>query len=193
MKLSPRALGVLVAILAFLLDQGVKTLFLQRFGFAHMAPDEAIAVGPFFNLVMVWNKGVSFGLFPADSAAGRLFLIGFSVLVVGALGYWLSQAKDRLTAIGIGLVIGGALGNVLDRFRFGAVADFFHLHAFGYDWYVFNVADAGIVAGVILLLYESVLGQGQLRSGPRPAATGSPDPVAKLGGSGPTSESGPTK
>jgi signal peptidase II len=170
---APRRLGLLVAVLAFILDQGQKLLFLKGLGFAHMAPNETIEVLPFFNLVMVWNNGVSFGLFPADSEAGRLFLIGFSVAVVLALAFWLSQTRDRLTAIGIGLVIGGALGNVLDRLRFGAVADFFHLHAFGYDWYVFNVADAGIVAGVGLLLYESLIGQGQQArgTGSTPAST----------------------
>jgi signal peptidase II len=169
---NPLTLGIAVAVFAFVLDQMVKGLFLYGFGFAGMGAGEAIRVGPFFNLVMVWNKGVSFGLFPADSAAGRVFLICFSIAVVTALAFWLSRNKDRLTAIGIGLVIGGALGNVLDRARFGAVADFFHLHGFGYDWYVFNVADAGIVAGVGLLLYESLLGQGQpgRKAGQAPAS-----------------------
>jgi signal peptidase II len=157
---NPRVLGLLAAIATFAFDQAVKVTFLFSLGFAQMHPGEAIRVGPFFNLVMVWNKGVSFGLFAADSTLGRLFLLGFSAIVVAGLCYWLIAGKG-LTALiggGLGLVIGGALGNILDRLLYGAVADFFHLHAFGYDWYVFNIADAAIVGGVGLLLYESLLG-----------------------------------
>ena len=155
----PQRLGLMAAIGIFVLDQAVKLYFLFGLGFAGMRPGEAIPVGPFFNLVMVWNKGVSFGLFAADSVAGRIFLLSFSALVVAGLIYWLLKTKELMSVIGIGFVIGGALGNMLDRLRYGAVADFFHLHAFGYDWYVFNIADAAIVAGVGLLLYESLLGR----------------------------------
>lgn len=167
---KPLTTGLSAAAITFALDQGIKTYLLTTLGFAHRGPGDAITLGPFLNLVMVWNKGVSFGLFPADSMAGRVFLLTFASGVVGGLTYWLTRTRDALSVIGIGLVIGGALGNMLDRLRFGAVADFFHLHAFGYNWYVFNVADAAIVAGVGLLLYESLLGQGQHGStskGPR--------------------------
>ena len=162
---SPRWTGASVALVTFLLDQAVKLYFLYGLGFAGRVPGEAIRVGPFFNLVMVWNRGVSFGLFPADSLASRAFLLVFSGAIVLGLAFWLSKLRTLtegtglLSGLGIGLVIGGALGNMLDRLRYGAVADFFHLHAFGYDWYVFNVADAAIVAGVGLLLYESLLGR----------------------------------
>lgn len=157
-----RLLGIGIAVLAFVLDQGSKLFLMEGLGFADKPLGmPIITVTPFFDLMMVHNPGVSFGLFPATGVGGWLFLIGFSVTIVAALGYWLWRNDDWLTATGIGLIIGGALGNVLDRFRFGWVADFFHLHAFGYDWYVFNVADAGIVAGVGLLLYESLLGSGQ--------------------------------
>lgn len=165
-----RALGFVTALLAIVIDQAVKAYFLFGApGFATCAPCrmaferchicDPIVVLPFLNLTMVWNRGVSFGLFPADSAAGRWFLITFSVVVVAGLAVWLWQTRERLVGIGIGLVIGGALGNVVDRVRFGAVADFFHFHAFGYDWYVFNVADAAIVVGVAVLVYESVFGE----------------------------------
>ena len=167
---SPRGAGASLALATFLLDQSVKLYFHYGLGFAGWQPGQAIRVGPFFNLVMVWNRGVSFGLFPADGAADRIFLLAFSGAIVTGLAVWLwtlkGVSKDaaqggaaRLTGLGIGLVIGGALGNMLDRLRYGAVADFFHLHAFGYDWYVFNIADAAIVAGVGLLLYESLLGR----------------------------------
>jgi signal peptidase II len=75
---------------------------------------------------------------------------------------WLLRTADRLVAVAIGLVIGGALGNAIDRHLYGAVADFFRLHAFGYQWYVFNLADVAIVAGVALLLYDSFNGKGKL-------------------------------
>ncbi len=166
----PNVLGLIVALVAIAVDQAVKAYFLFAGPyFAACAPCrvateachicDPIRMLPVLNLTMVWNQGVSFGLFPADSAAGLWFLIGFSLVVVAGLSVWLWQARDRLVALGIGLVIGGALGNVVDRVRFGAVADFFHFHAFGYDWYVFNVADAAIVVGVAFLLYESIFGE----------------------------------
>lgn len=165
MTLNARALGLWVAGLAFVLDQAVKLILLEGFDFKSMAPHEGFRVTPFFNLVMVWNPGVSFGLFPAQSLFGRLFLLGFSAAVVAFLVWWLWRTVDRLLALGIGLVVGGALGNMVDRVRFGAVADFFHFHAFGYDWYVFNVADAAIVVGVGLLIYESLFRQERTRKG----------------------------
>ena len=180
---APRRLGFIVAALAIVLDQASKA-FLLFAGpqFANCAPCrtgsgvchicEPIALLPVLNLTMVWNRGVSFGLFPADSLGGRLFLIVFSLLVVVGLTVWLWRARGVLVPLGIGLVIGGALGNVIDRARFGAVADFFHFHAFGYDWYVFNVADAAIVVGVAVLIYESVFGE---RSGQQAQARGSSD------------------
>jgi signal peptidase II len=153
---NPKVLGLAAAVATVFIDQASKLYFLFVLGFFEMRPGEVIAVGPFLNLVMVWNKGVSFGLFPAESEAGRLFLLSFSALMVAGLVYWLLRTTGLITAIGIGMVIGGALGNILDRLRYGAVADFFHLHAYGHSWYVFNVADAAIVAGVGLLLYESL-------------------------------------
>lgn len=141
---------------ALALDQLTKFFLLETLGLAAMGEGGSYRITSFFNIVMAWNQGVSFGLFPAGSAAGRAILASFSFCVVIALGVWLFRAADRLVAVGIGLIIGGALGNVLDRLRFGAVADFFDFHAFGYHWYVFNVADAAIVIGVGLLVFESL-------------------------------------
>jgi signal peptidase II len=157
LELSPRDWGLLAAALALILDQGSKMLMLYGLGFVRMLPGQAIPVLPFFNLVMVWNPGVSYGLFPASGPAGTAILALFSLFAVAALGWWL-WISDRLTlTLGLGLVIGGALGNLIDRLVYGKVADFFHFYGLGYDWYVFNVADAAITFGVIALLYDALL------------------------------------
>ena len=155
--MTPRDTGLLAAAIALLADQGSKLLLLYGFGFAHMSPGQEVFLLPFFNLVMVWNPGVSYGLFPASGPVGTAFLALFSLAAVAALGWWLWRAARPALAVGLGLVIGGALGNLIDRLIYGAVADFFHFHAFGYDWYVFNLADASICFGVMALLYDALL------------------------------------
>ncbi len=114
-----------------------------------------ITVTPFFDLVLVWNPGISYGLFKQNSDAGRWVLIGFAVAAATALTYWLAQLQTRMAAASVGLIIGGALGNAIDRVHYGAVADFFSFHVSGFNWYVFNLADVAIVAGVVGLLYNS--------------------------------------
>jgi signal peptidase II len=157
LDLSPRDWGIVAAAIALILDQGTKLLMLYGLGFAAMGPGENIAVLPFFNLVMVWNPGVSYGLFPASSPAGSAMLALFSVAAVAALSWWLWVSERLTLTVGLGLVIGGALGNLIDRLVHGKVADFFHFYGLGYDWYVFNVADAAITFGVIALLYDALL------------------------------------
>jgi signal peptidase II len=152
--LRPRDLGGVAAALALIADQGSKLLLLYAAGFARMAPGDAIPVLPFFNLVMVWNPGISYGLFPASSRVGTAILVMFSVGAVLGLGYWLWGLTSRSLAIGVGFVIGGALGNLIDRLLYGRVADFFHFYGFGYDWYVFNVADIAITLGAVAIIYE---------------------------------------
>lgn len=155
--LTARDWGLVAAAIALLLDQGTKLLLLYSFGFAAMRPGDAVTVLPFFDLTMVWNPGVSYGLFPAHGWMGSLFLGLFSLLAVAGLSWWLWRAHRPALTVGLGLVIGGAIGNLVDRLIYGAVADFFHFHAFGYDWYVFNVADAAITFGVMALLYDALL------------------------------------
>jgi len=155
--LSPRDWGLVAAAIALILDQGTKLLMLYSFGFADMASDDKVPVLPFFNLVMVWNPGVSYGLFPASSPLGSAVLALFSIVAVVALGWWLWVSERLTLTVGLGLVIGGALGNLIDRLIHGKVADFFHFYGLGYDWYVFNVADAAITFGVIALLYDALL------------------------------------
>lgn len=155
--MTPRDWGLVSAAAALALDQGSKLLMLYVFGFYYMTPVQHVNVLPFFNLVMVWNPGVSYGLFPAHGWVGTALLAAFSLAAVAALGWWLWQATRRPLTIGLGLVIGGALGNLIDRLIYGKVADFFHFYALGYDWYVFNVADCAITFGVAALLYDALL------------------------------------
>jgi signal peptidase II len=168
MKLHLRLVGVSAAALAFAADQISKYWMIQVFDIASRQP---IRVTPFLDLVMAWNPGVSYSLLTADGPLGRWALLGLAALAVGVLGAWLWRAPDHLTAVALGLVIGGALGNALDRWSYGAVADFFYLHTTlpvgPLANYVFNVADSAIVAGVALLLYESLR--------PRPAVKAPPD------------------
>jgi signal peptidase II len=155
MKLQPREVGLIAAALSLAADQGSKLYMLYGAGFAHMPPGASIPVLPFFNLVMVWNPGISYGLLPASSPLGRAALIALSLAAVLGLGYWLWSTTSRALAVGFGLVIGGAIGNnLIDRVIYGRVADFFHFYGFGYDWYVFNIADLAITLGAVAIIYD---------------------------------------
>ena len=151
--LQPREVGLMAAALALVVDQASKLFLLYEVGFAR--PGAApVPVLPFFNLVMVWNPGISYGLFPA-SGLGTALLIGLSVVAVVVLGWLLWRSTSWALAIGYGLIIGGALGNnLVDRLVYGKVADFFHFYGFGYDWYIFNIADVAITLGAIAILYD---------------------------------------
>lgn len=111
-------------------------------------------ISDFFNLVMVWNRGISFGMLQSGET-GRWLLVIFSALVCLGLGVWLRRQTHRLPTLALGAVIGGAVGNIIDRVWRGAVADFFDFHLLGYHWPAFNVADSAIVIGVAMLLYDS--------------------------------------
>ena len=144
--------GVALAVATVVCDQLHKAWMITIFGDTQRPK---ITVTPFFDLVLVWNPGISYGLFKQNSDAGRWVLIGFAVAAAIALTYWLAQLQTRLAAASVGLIIGGALGNAIDRVHYGAVADFFSFHVSGFNWYVFNLADVAIVAGVVGLLYDS--------------------------------------
>jgi len=161
-RLAPREIGLITAVLSLIADQGSKLFMLYGAGFAHMPPGQSIPVLPFFNLVMVWNPGISYGLFPA-SGLGTAFLIALAVVAVGVLGWLLWHAASTALAIGYGLIIGGALGNnLVDRLIYGKVADFFHFYGFGYDWYVFNIADLAITLGAMAIIYDVLKPQPQV-------------------------------
>ncbi|GAK44963.1 lipoprotein signal peptidase [Tepidicaulis marinus] len=148
------ALGFAVAIAGFLSDRLSKWWLLDVYGIGERG---IVEITPFFNLVMAWNKGVSYGLFTAETAAGRAILIGFALLVTVLLGLWLARVTKPYMAVALGLIIGGAVGNVYDRVKFGAVADFFSFHIDDvFYWYIFNIADVWIVAGVGLMLVDAV-------------------------------------
>ncbi len=115
-----------------------------------------IEILPFFNLVLVWNRGISFGFFGGGALPPWLLAV-VALGVTLALVIWLRRVETRLLAAAIGLVIGGALGNVIDRFRLGAVADYLDFHWSGYHWPAFNLADSAISVGVVLLLLDALL------------------------------------
>src|SRR3974390_80587 len=151
--------GLIAAVLTLALDQASKVWLLSVLDSAGRG---AIRLTPFFDLVLTWNKGISYGWFQTTSAGGELVRLGFKMAAVVGLLIWLTRVHSRLAAIGLGLIIGGAIGNAIDRLSYGAVLDFalFHVEIAGKDrdWYVFNLADVAIVAGVIGLLYDSFVG-----------------------------------
>ena len=148
--------GLAAALAFFVIDQAHKWWMLQIYDITAKSP---VKLAPILDLVLVWNRGISYGLFQQHSTLGRWALIGFTVLVLAVLAVWLARTHVRLPALALGLVIGGALSNLADRLIHGAVADFFHFHVYGFSWYVFNLADAVIVAGVAGLLYDSFHGR----------------------------------
>jgi signal peptidase II len=151
--------GTVVALATAVLDQAVKIWLI--FGI-DLAARQPIHLGPFIDLVLVWNTGISYGLFPQVGLLGQWALLGVKAVAVALLWVWLAHATSRLTALALGLIVGGAIGNAIDRVAYGAVADFvlFHIDTpdWTFRWYVFNLADVGIVAGVIGLLYDSLVG-----------------------------------
>jgi signal peptidase II len=142
-------LGLIVAGLVFTMDQLSKYWVLKV---VNLDEREPIPVTPFLDLAMAWNKGVSYGLLTTGI---QELLVGLSLAISVLLLVWMARATKPLAAASFGLLIGGALGNALDRVLHGAVADFVHLHWGEWSWYIFNVADIAIVAGVVILLYDA--------------------------------------
>ena len=144
-----KKLGFLIIILTLVLDQLTKNWVLLTYGGISRSITE---VTSFFNLVMVWNRGVSFGMFSEHPEWMPIILTLVALAITAVLVTWLWKAETKFTAVALAMVIGGAIGNVIDRIRFGAVVDFLDFHAFGYHWPAFNIADAAIFIGVVLLL-----------------------------------------
>ncbi len=150
-----RAPGITVAVVVFALDQLVKWVVA---GPLHLKTLGQIEFFPIFNLTWVENYGVSLGLLTAGSATGRWLLTGLTALIATVVAIWLWREKNRHDVTGLGLVLGGALGNILDRVRFGYVVDFADLHFGAFrPFLVFNIADAAITIGVLILLFRALL------------------------------------
>lgn len=158
-----RSLGLVLAALLVVADQVTKWLVVEKL----MRPEgvaetpfftaNVIELTPFFNLVMTWNRGVSFGIFNNHGDWNAVALSVLSLAIVAGLLAWLRKAQGRLVICALGAIIGGALGNVVDRVRWGAVADFLDVHALGWHWPAFNLADSAITVGAVLLVLDSLL------------------------------------
>ena len=163
---TPARAGLIAALATLVLDQASK-LWLY-FG-TDLVMTQPWRLAPFADFVVVWNRGVSYGLFQQDGGFGRWLLVAVSLAAAIGLSVWMHRAGSRLLGVALGLIVGGALGNAIDRAAYGAVFDFVHLHAGTWSWYVFNVADAAIVAGVVGLILDSL----------RPAGRSPPADVAE--------------
>jgi len=151
--------GIIAALAVLALDQASKAWLLFVLDIGHRG---AVAVTPFFDLVLEWNTGISYGWFQNEGATGQVVLLAVKAVAVVVLAIWMARSRTLLATLALGLIIGGAIGNAIDRFTYGAVVDFamFHVQIGGkpFYWYVFNLADVAIVAGVAALLYDSFLG-----------------------------------
>jgi len=151
--------GIIAAIVTLVLDQASKLWLLYVFDIGRRG---RVSVTPFFDLDLAWNIGISFGWLQNDNPIAQFALMAIKVVAVVALAIWMARSKTRLATLALGLIIGGAIGNGIDRLAYGAVVDFalFHVQIGGkaFNWYVFNLADVAIVAGVMALLYDSFIG-----------------------------------
>ena len=156
-------MGAVLALTVIVLDQITKAWVLYGLKFSppgcleRTAPTcGRIEISPVFDLTMVWNRGVSFGLFGTDGMLGRSLLIIFALGIAGMLSVWLTRVERPIAALALGGIIGGAVGNLIDRVRFGAVVDFLDFSGLYFPW-VFNVADAAISVGAAVLLLDAFL------------------------------------
>lgn len=149
----PAFWGCVTVSLSFALDQLTKWFLLAHV----MNPPRNIPVTFFFDIVMAFNRGVSFSLFAQDSRTGVLVLCAVALGIVALLSYWMLRAPSKILGVALGLMIGGALGNLLDRLRIGAVVDFLYFHWDPHGFPAFNVADTAITIGVGLILLDSFL------------------------------------
>jgi len=152
-------LGVIVAFVTLVLDQASKFWLVRVFDIAHRG---TVKLTPFFDLVLAWNQGISFGWFQNDGPTAQIALMAIKAVAVLVLAIWMARSRTLIASLALGLIIGGAVGNGIDRLVYGAVVDFalFHVQIGDntFNWYVFNLADVAIVAGVAALLYDSFLG-----------------------------------
>jgi signal peptidase II len=155
---ATQRLGVTLVALVIVLDQLTKFWVYEALV---VEGPRSIVVAPFFNLVTVWNYGVSFGMFNSGSSAASWIFILLALAISVALAAWLVRTDRHLISASLGLILGGAIGNVIDRVRYGAVFDFLDFHLAGWHWPAFNVADAAICVGVAVLFTDSLFGEGR--------------------------------
>ncbi len=148
---------LMIALVVLILDQASKWVILLQV----MNPPRIIEVTGFFNLVLAYNRGVSFGLFSSDSPYGPYVLAGIALVIALGVLYWARSQRQFLPILAAGMIVGGAFGNLIDRLVHGAVVDFLDFHLQGYHWPAFNLADCGIVIGVAFLLYDSLFRGGR--------------------------------
>ena len=153
--MTPVRFGFLVAAIVLVLDQLSKLALIDLL----RANPGGLVLTPFFNLVQVWNRGVSFGMLGGEWFGDnqRWILSGMAVAVAIVLAFWLRKAERPIDRLALGLVIGGAIGNAIDRVIYGAVADFFDFHVSGWHWPAFNIADAAITCGAVGLIIGAIL------------------------------------
>ena len=151
--LQRHRLALIIGLVILVTDQITKWLVL-----VHVAPIWPIKITEFFNLVLVWNTGVSFGMFNDGGDLGRWLLIGLALIISGMVARWLYAEQSRFMGFAYVIIIAGAIGNVIDRIRFGAVVDFLDVHVGGYHWPAFNVADSAIVIGALLIAFNLFTG-----------------------------------
>ena len=165
-----RSLGFAVALLIFFLDQLAKTIVTGPLGVAHLG--DQLYLLPIFNLTYTENNGISLGLLNATTAVGRWMLVAMTSFIAITVAVWIGREKHRLDQIALGLVLGGALGNILDRVRHGYVVDFADLHFGDFrPFLVFNVGDAAISIGVVILLLRAFLARKEGQQGSKPEET----------------------
>jgi signal peptidase II len=158
----PRGLSIAAIIVA--LDQLSKYWIIEKVmrpegvDFTPFHSATRIEILPFFHLVMAWNRGVSFGIGNNGGEWNAVILSALAVAICVGMIIWLAKAETWLVQVALGGIIGGALGNVIDRARFGAVADFLDVHVAGYHWPAFNVADSAITVGAVFLVVDSLFG-----------------------------------
>ncbi len=153
--LRSRLLGAFLSLAIIACDQWSKTLVIA---YAHdsLLPMKLL---PFFNIVLVFNTGVSFGMFAGSAPlVGLLLLIGLCFIVI-ILAVWLLKAQEKLVITALGFIIGGAIGNIIDRVRLRGVTDFLDFHVNAYHWPAFNIADSAIFIGVVLFVFTNIISE----------------------------------
>ncbi len=164
--MKPRLVGLVAMVVTLFADQANKLWLIFIYGIEARQP---VLMTPFFDVIYAKNPGISYSLLRAQSGTERLGLLIVTLAATAFLGLWLWRARTKIAALGLGFIVGGALGNAYDRLAYGFVADFYHFHVGSFSWYVFNLADAAIVAGVAFLIYDSSVPAKKTREAKRAA------------------------